>query len=275
MDVVLLLKAVVMGLVEGVTEFLPVSSTGHLILAGDLLNFWTEDKRDAFEVSIQMGAILAVMWQYWGRLWGALRGVLAGDRTSIQFAVNLIAASIPAAVIGLVFGAVLKHYLFNAYTVALALIVGGLIILWAERRQHTTTVTDVDQLTLPKAMVIGLVQCLAFIPGTSRSGATIIGSLFLGLSRTTATEFSFFLGIPVLLGAGTLDLVKHRQVFIASDWLVVLVGAVVSFIAALVVIRALIRYVSQHDFTVFAWYRIGFGALILLTAALNWVSWSA
>jgi len=275
MDVVLLLKAVVMGLVEGITEFLPVSSTGHLILAGDLLDFWTEDKRDAFEVSIQMGAILAVMWQYWGRLWGALRGVFSGDRTSIQFAVNLIAASIPAAVIGLMFGALLKQYLFNAYTVALALIVGGFIILWAERRRHTITVTDVDQLSLPKAMVIGLVQCLAFIPGTSRSGATIIGSLFLGLSRTTATEFSFFLGIPVLLGAGTLDLVKHRQVFVASDWLVVLVGAVVSFIAALVVIRALIRYVSQHDFTIFAWYRIGFGALILLTAALNWVSWSA
>ena len=275
MDIVLLLKAVVMGLVEGVTEFLPVSSTGHLILAGELMNFWTPDKRDAFEVSIQMGAIIAVVFQYWGRLWGALKGVFAGDKTSIQFAINLVVASIPAALIGLLFGSMLKQYLFNAYTVAGAFIVGGVIILWAEKRQHTTTVTDVNQLSLGKAISIGLIQCFAFIPGMSRSGSTIIGSLFLGLSRTTATEFSFFLGIPVLFGAGSLDLYKHRHVFESSDWLVVLVGGVVSFIAALVVIRALIRYISGHDFTVFAWYRIAFGLMILLTAWSGVVNWSA
>jgi undecaprenyl-diphosphatase len=275
MDIVLFFQAVIMGLVEGITEFLPVSSTGHLILAGELMHFWTPDKRDAFEVSIQMGAIIAVMFQYWDRLWGALKGVFAGDKTSIQFAVNLIVASIPAAVIGLLFGSVLKQYLFNVYTVAGAFIVGGVIILWAEKRQHETTVTDVNQLTLGKAMTIGLIQCLAFIPGTSRSGATIIGSLFLGLSRTTATEFSFFLGIPVLFGAGSLDLFKHRHAFEHSDWLVVLVGAVVSFIAALFVIRALIHYVSKHDFTVFAWYRIAFGILILLSGVLGWVNWTA
>ncbi len=275
MDIVLLLKAVVMGLVEGVTEFLPVSSTGHLILAGELMNFWTPDKRDAFEVSIQMGAIIAVVFQYWGRLWGALKGVFAADKTSIQFATNLVVASIPAALIGLLFGSVLKQYLFNAYTVAGAFIVGGVIILWAEKRQHTTTVTDVNQLSLGKAIAIGLIQCFAFIPGMSRSGSTIIGSLFLGLSRTTATEFSFFLGIPVLFGAGSLDLYKHRHVFESADWLVVLVGGVVSFIAALVVIRALIRYISGHDFTVFAWYRIAFGLMILLTAWSGVVNWSA
>jgi undecaprenyl-diphosphatase len=183
-------------------------------------------------------------------------------------------ASIPAAFIGLLFGSVLKAYLFNVYTVAGAFIVGGFIILWAEKRQHQTTVVDVDQITLTKALTIGLIQCFAFIPGTSRSGATIIGSLFLGLSRTIATEFSFFLGIPVLFGAGTLDLYKHRHVFLPSDWYVVLVGGVVSFIAALVVIRALIRYVSQHDFTPFAWYRIAFGLLILLTSWMGWVNWS-
>jgi undecaprenyl-diphosphatase len=275
MDIVLLFQAIIMGLVEGITEFLPVSSTGHLILAGELMQFWTPEKRDVFEVSIQMGAIVAVIFQYWGRLWGSLKGVFVGDKTSIRFTINLLVASIPAAVIGLLFGSVLKAYLFNVYTVAAAFIVGGFIILWAEKREHQTTVVDVDQLTLKKALTIGLIQCLAFIPGTSRSGATIIGSLFLGLSRTTATEFSFFLGIPVLFGAGTLDLYKHRHVFLPNDWLVVLVGGVVSFIAALIVIRALIRYVSQHDFTPFAWYRIAFGFLILLTSMMGWVNWSA
>lgn len=275
MDIVLLFKAVIMGLVEGITEFLPVSSTGHLILAGQLMNFWTPEKRETFEIAIQMGAIIAVIFQYWGRLWGALRGVLVGDKTSIRFATNLIAASIPAAVIGLLFGSVLKAYLFNAYTVAGAFIVGGVIILWAEKRQHTTTVTDVNQLSLGKAISIGLIQCLAFFPGMSRSGSTIIGSLFLGLSRTTATEFSFFLGIPVLMGAGSLDLFKHRHGLLPADWGVMLVGGVVSFISALFVIRALIRYVSQHDFTPFAWYRIAFGLVILLTAWSGVVNWSA
>ncbi len=275
MDIVLFFQAVIMGLVEGVTEFLPVSSTGHLILAGQLMNFWTPEKREIFEIAIQMGAIIAVIFNYWGRLWGAFKGVFAGDKTSIQFATNLVAASIPAMVIGLLFGSVLKAYLFNAYTVAGAFIVGGVIILWAEKRQHATTVTDVNQLSLGKAVAIGFIQCLAFIPGMSRSGSTIIGSLFLGLSRTTATEFSFFLGIPVLMGAGSLDLFKHRHGLLPADWLVMLVGGVVSFIAALIVIRALIHYVSKHDFTVFAWYRIAFGLLILLTSWLGVVSWSA
>ena len=211
MDFLLLFKAAIMGLVEGITEFLPISSTGHLILAGQLLDFWTLEKRDMFAVAVQIGAIAAVIYEYWGKLWGALIGAFTGQEQGRRLSINLIVASIPIVIIGLTFGDVVKEYLFNAITVAIALIIGGFIILWAERRQHDIVTHEVDDLSFKQATLIGLIQCLALFPGTSRSGSTIIGSLFLGISRKAAAEFSFFLGIPVLMGAGLLDMYKMRH----------------------------------------------------------------
>jgi undecaprenyl-diphosphatase len=273
MDIWLLIQAVIMGLVEGITEFLPISSTGHLILSAQLLDFWTPEKRELFEVAVQIGAIAAVIYEYWGKLWGALIGAIKGEVNGLRLALGLIVASIPIVILGLTFGSVIKEYLFNAVTVASALIVGGVIILWAEKRPHVITEHEVEQIGLKKAALIGLIQCLALIPGTSRSGATIIGGLLMGVSRKAAAEFSFFLGIPVLMGAGFLDLYKHHDILIGQDWAVLGVGIITAFISALLVIRALIRYVSKHDFTVFAWYRIGFGAFILLTALTGWIQW--
>ncbi len=273
MDILLLLKAAIMGLVEGITEFLPISSTGHLILAGQLLDFWTPEKRDMFAVAVQIGAIAAVIYEYWGKLWGALIGAFTGQEQGRRLSINLIIASIPIVVLGLTVGDTIKAYLFNAVTVAIALIVGGFIILWAERRAHRTTCLEVDDLTFKQATLIGLIQCLALIPGTSRSGSTIIGSLFLGVSRKAAAEFSFFLGIPVLMGAGLLDMYKMRDDLHSNDMAVLAVGIVVAFISALLVIRALIRYVSKHDFTAFAYYRIVFGLFMLITWATGWLHW--
>jgi undecaprenyl-diphosphatase len=273
MDFLLLFKAAIMGLVEGITEFLPISSTGHLILAGQLLDFWTLEKRDMFAVAVQIGAIAAVIYEYWGKLWGALIGAFTGQEQGRRLSINLIVASIPIVIIGLTFGDVVKEYLFNAITVAIALIIGGFIILWAERRQHDIVTHEVDDLSFKQATLIGLIQCLALFPGTSRSGSTIIGSLFLGISRKAAAEFSFFLGIPVLMGAGLLDMYKMRHDLHSNDFGVLAVGIVVAFISALIVIRALIRYVSKHDFTVFAYYRIGFGLIILATWWTGWVHW--
>lgn len=273
MDMLLLIKAAIMGLVEGITEFLPISSTGHLILAGQLLDFWTEDKRHMFEVAVQIGAIAAVIYQYWGKLWGALTGALRGEEQGRRLSLNLIFASIPIVLLGLTIGETIKEHLFNAVTVAIAMIIGGFIIFWAERRQHQVVSHEVEQLTYRQSILIGLIQCLALIPGTSRSGATIIGSLFLGVSRKAAAEFSFFLGIPVLMGAGMLDLYKSRHQLTGDDLIVLAVGLVVAFVSALIVIRALIQYVSKHDFTIFAWYRIVFGVLILLTYYTGWIQW--
>ncbi|MEF9956565.1 MAG: undecaprenyl-diphosphate phosphatase [Acinetobacter sp.] len=273
MDFLLLFKAAIMGLVEGITEFLPISSTGHLILAGQLLDFWTLEKRDMFAVAVQIGAIAAVIYEYWGKLWGALIGAFTGQEQGRRLSINLIVASIPIVIIGLSFGDVVKEYLFNAITVAIALIIGGFIILWAERRQHNIVTHEVDDLSFKQATLIGLIQCLALFPGTSRSGSTIIGSLFLGISRKAAAEFSFFLGIPVLMGAGLLDMYKMRHDLHSNDLEVLAVGIIVAFISALIVIRALIRYVSKHDFTVFAYYRIGFGLIILATWWTGWVHW--
>ena len=273
MDFLLLFKAAIMGLVEGITEFLPISSTGHLILAGQLLDFWTLEKRDMFAVAVQIGAIAAVIYEYWGKLWGALIGAFTGQEQGRRLSINLIVASIPIVIIGLSFGDVVKEYLFNAITVAIALIIGGFIILWAERRQHDIVTHEVDDLSFKQATFIGLIQCLALFPGTSRSGSTIIGSLFLGISRKAAAEFSFFLGIPVLMGAGLLDMYKMRHELHSNDFGVLAVGIIVAFISALIVIRALIRYVSKHDFTVFAYYRIGFGLIILATWWTGWVHW--
>lgn len=273
MDLLLLFKALIMGLVEGITEFLPVSSTGHLIITAHLLDFWTKEKRDVFEVAIQLGAILSVCYEYRERLFGVARGVLT-EPAAQRFTLNLLVAFLPAAVLGFLFLKDIKLYLFNPTVVALALIVGGVLILWAERRVHTVTAQTVDDMDWRMALKVGLAQCLALVPGTSRSGATIIGGLFFGLSRKAAAEFSFFLAIPVMFAATFYDVFKNRDAFVAADLPVFGVGFVVSFFSALVVIRALIRFVSRHDFTIFAWYRIVFGAVILLSAWTGLVDWS-
>ena len=273
MDILLLLKAAILGIVEGLTEFLPISSTGHLILAGDLLNFWTKEKRDVFEVVIQLGAILAVCYEYRERLLAALGG-LTTQPNAQRFTFNVLLAFLPAAVIGFFAIKAIKAYLFNPLVVASAFIIGGFIILWVERRQHTVRVRSIEEMDWRDALKVGFAQCLAMIPGTSRSGATIIGGLFFGLERKVATEFSFFLAIPTMFAATVYDAFKHRHEFMASDLPVFAVGFVVSFIIALFVIRALIRYISQHDFTAFAWYRIVFGIIVLVTAYTGMVSWS-
>lgn len=272
MDLLLLIKAIIMGIVEGLTEFLPVSSTGHLIIAGDLLKFLEGEQRNLFEIFIQLGAILAVCWEYRKKLVHAVAGVTK-EPQSRQFWTNLLMAFIPAAVLGLLFGKTIKAYLFSPVPVAAAFIVGGLVILWAERRKHTITVNEVDSMTWRDALKVGLAQCFALIPGMSRSGATIIGGLLFGLSRKAATEFSFFLAIPTLTAAALYDLYKHRDVLTADlSWLLV-VGFVSTFVFALLAVRGLIRYISHHDFVVFAWYRIGFGVLVLLTAYFGLVKW--
>jgi undecaprenyl-diphosphatase len=273
MDLVLIFKSVLMGIVEGVTEFLPISSTGHLILVGDLLDFLDKPKRDIYEIFIQLGAMLAVVWNYRVKLVNTVMGATRpGSERNLLVA--LVIAFIPAAILGLLFSSVIKHALFAAVPVALAFITGGFIILWAEKRTHAVQVPAVDDLTLKHAMMIGVVQCLALIPGTSRAGATIIGGLFLGLSRKAATEFSFFLGIPTLGAASLYSLYKARDSLDMGDAGVFAVGFVVSFIAALIAIRALLRFISTHSFVAFAWYRIGFGALVLLTAYSGLVNWS-
>lgn len=269
MDIILLLKALIMGLVEGITEFLPISSTGYLIISADLLDFWTKDKADAFVVIIQLGAILAVIYEYFARLWRALMGLLTGKADGManprQLGLGLIIATIPIMLLGFTFADVIKDYLFNIYTVAVALIIGGLLIFWVEKREHNIIATEAENISLKTALQIGLIQCLALIPGTSRSGATIIGALYLGVSRKAAAEFSFFLGIPVLVGAGLLDTFKHKDQLIGFDWAVVGVGVLVSFVFALVVIRALVAWVSKRDFTIFAWLRIVTGLIVLVT----------
>lgn len=274
MDILLLLKALVMGVVEGVTEFLPISSTGHLILTGSLLGFLDKDKRDVFEIFIQLGAMLAVVWEYRSKLFGSVINARYQPEAR-QFLGNLVIAFIPAAVFGLLLGKHIKAVLFNPVAVALAFIVGGVIILWAEKREHATRVESVDALGWKDALKVGLIQCLALIPGTSRSGATIIGGMFLGLSRKTATEFSFFLGIPTLGAASLYSLYKHRALLSGDDIGIFAAGFVASFVFGFIAIRALIRFVATHTFIGFAWYRIAFGLLVLATAHWGWVDWSA
>ncbi len=272
MDLMLLLKAMIMGIVEGATEFVPVSSTGHLIIAGDLLDFLDKERRNVFEVAIQLAAILAVCWEYRRRLYDVgTRCLVAPDAR--RFVVNLALAFLPAAVLGFFLIKSIKTHLFHPVPVAVALVIGGFVILWAERRKHTIVVQEVDDLTPLIALKIGLAQCLALIPGTSRSGATIIGGLLFGLSRKAATEFSFFLAIPTMFAATLYDVYKNRDLFVAADIPVFMLGGITSFIVSLVVIRGLIRYVSRHDFTVFAWYRIVFGAALLVLTLGGWVTW--
>jgi len=270
-DLLILLKALILGIVEGVTEFLPVSSTGHLILAGDLLDF-NDERGKLFEIVIQSGAILAVCWEYRMKLVEVLLG-LPQQPAAQRFALNLAVAFMPLALLGLLFGKVIKAYLFNAPTVAATFILGGVVILWAERREHRVRIESVDELSLLDALKLGLAQTLALIPGTSRSGATIIGGLFLGLSRKTAAEFSFFLAIPTMFAATSYDVYKNWHLFSADDIGLFAVGGAASFISALLAVRGLIRFISRHDFTVFAWYRIVFGVLVLLTAYTSWVDW--
>ncbi|RTL58215.1 MAG: undecaprenyl-diphosphate phosphatase [Rhodocyclaceae bacterium] len=273
MELLSLFHALVLGVVEGLTEFLPVSSTGHLILAGDLLGF-NDDKGKLFEIVIQSGAILAVMWEYRQRIANVLSGI-GSDRGAQKLVINLCIAFLPLAVLGLAFGKAIKAHLFNPYTVATAFIVGGLFILWAEKRTHRIRFESVDEIGPMDALKLGLAQALALIPGTSRSGATIIGGLFFGLSRRAATEFSFFLAIPTLLAATAYQLYKERALLNADDIGMWVVGFVAAFISAFLCVRWLLRYISSHDFTLFAWYRIAFGIVVLATAHFGWVDWTA
>lgn len=274
MDFLLFIQAAVMGIVEGITEFLPISSTGHLILASELMNFWTKEKSDVFVVAIQVGAIAAVIYEYWGKLWGAATGLVTGEKKGRHLGISLILASIPIMLVGLTFGQTVKGLLFNDISVAIGLIVGGLIIWWVEKNPRQIHAAEVDNITIKEAIYIGLIQVLALIPGTSRSGATIIGAMMLGVSRKAATEFSFFLGIPVIVGAGLLDLYQSYHVFTTEqDWMVLAFGTLVSFVSALVLIRVLVAYVAKRDFMVFAWYRIVSGLIILLFALTGWKLW--
>ncbi len=270
-DPTLLLSALILGIIEGLTEFLPVSSTGHLILAGQLLGF-NDAKGKVFEIAIQFAAILAVVWEYRARLGHALVSVTS-EPASRRLAINLLVAFLPAAVLGFLFLKEIKHYLFNPMVVATALIVGGFVILWAERRTHVVRTETVDDMTWPDALKVGFAQAVAMIPGTSRSGATIIGGLLIGLSRKTAAEFSFFLAIPTMFAATAYDVFRNRHLFSADDIGMFAVGCAASFISALLAVRGLIRFISQHDFTVFAWYRIVFGIVVLATAWFGVVDW--
>ena len=270
-DLTLLIHALILGLVEGLTEFLPVSSTGHLILLGQLLGF-NDDKGKVFEIAIQFAAILAVVWEYRKRLSHTVLS-LSSDTSSQRLAVNLIVAFSPAAILGFLFLKQIKAYLFNPFVVASAFILGGFLIIWAEKRQHNVHAESMDDLTWIDALKVGFAQALAMIPGTSRSGATIIGGLFFGLSRRTATEFSFFLAIPTMFAATLYDVYKNRDLFSIDDLTLFTVGGTVSFISAFIAVRGLIRFISRHDFTVFAWYRIVFGIIVLVSAQMGWVDW--
>jgi undecaprenyl-diphosphatase len=273
-DLVLLSKALVLGVVEGLTEFLPISSTGHLILAGDLLGF-SDEKAKVFEIVIQTGAMLAIVWEYRVRFLSVLAG-LASDRASRRFAFNLLVAFLPAAVLGLAFSGLIKAHLFHAVPVALAFIGGGVVILWVERSlRPRVRVEQVDDMTWLDAFKVGIAQAFALIPGTSRSGATIIGGMLFGLSRRAATEFSFFLAVPTLIAAGAYDFWKNRALFSAGDAGLFAIGSVTAFLSAFLCVRWLLRYIATHDFTPFAWYRIAFGIAVLVTAYAGVVNWSA
>ena len=276
MDLLLLLKAAIMGVVEGLTEFLPISSTGHLILAGALLGFHGE-KAKVFDIAIQTGAIFAVILVYWERIKSTVIE-LPTERRAQKFALNVIVGFLPAVVLALIFGKFIKAHLFTPYVVATTFILGGFIILWAEKRSASgagvARVNSVDDMTVMDALKVGLVQCLAMIPGTSRSGATIIGGMFLGLSRKTATDFSFFLAIPTLIGAGVYSLYKERALLSAADIPLFGVGLIFSFISAWLCVRWLLKYISSNSFVPFAYYRIVFGIVVLVTAWTGVVSWS-
>ncbi|MEY3807841.1 MAG: hypothetical protein RI893_817 [Pseudomonadota bacterium] len=273
MDILLTIKVIILGIVEGLTEFLPVSSTGHLILVGDLLSF-NDDKGKLFEIVIQVGAILAVCWEYRVKIAAIIIG-LPRQKSAQKFALNLMIAFMPLASLGLLFGKYIKAVLFKPIPVALAFIIGAFVIIWAEKRQHKIRILEVEDLSPKDALKLGIAQAFALIPGTSRSGATIIGGLLFGLSRKAATEFSFFLAIPTLIVASLYDLYKHRDLLnLATDAPYFAVGLIAAFLSALLAIKALLRYISQHDFIVFAWYRIIFGLLVIVTSYSGLVKWT-
>jgi len=271
MDWLLLLQAVIMGAVEGITEFLPISSTGHLIIAGDLLSFLDKERRDVFGIAIQLGAILAVCWVYRLRLWKIASTL--HTPASQRFVTNLLIALLPAALLGFLLINLIKLHLFNPVAVACAFIIGGFVILWAEKREHKIAVQSVEDMGWRDALKVGFAQALALIPGTSRSGATIIGGLLFGFSRQAATEFSFFLAIPTMFIATFYDVFKHRTLLTVDDLDIFAAGFVSAFVFAMLAVRGLLAYIQRHDFTVFAWYRIVFGVLILLSAKLGWINW--
>jgi undecaprenyl-diphosphatase len=292
MDLLLLGKALILGIVEGLTEFLPISSTGHLILVGDLLGF-NDERGKAFEVIIQFGAILAVCWEFRSKLW-SVASTIKTSSASQRFVVNVLIASIPAMSLALLFGKYIKQFLFSPVPVAMAFIGGALIIFWAESRQRQMAeagnktasagkrvIASVDDLKPSDAFKVGLAQCAALIPGTSRSGATIIGGMLFGLPRAVATEFSFFLAIPVIGGATAYELLKlwinpiqtSSAETMHFGW-AILVGFIAAFISAFICVRWLIQYVASHTFVPFAWYRIIFGVVVLITAYTGLVAWS-
>lgn len=272
MDLWTAFQALLLGIVEGLTEFLPISSTGHQIIVADLIGFGGE-RFEAFNIIIQLGAILAVVWEYRRKVFDIVVG-LPRQRSAQRFTLNLLVAFLPAVVLGVAFADLIHHYLFNPITVATALVIGGVIMLWAERRQHRTEADTVDEMTWKHALKVGCAQCLALIPGTSRSGATIIGGLVFGLSRKAATEFSFFLAMPTMVGAAVYSGYKYRHLFQSADLPVFALGFVVSFIFAMLAVRALLKFIASHSYAVFAWYRIGFGLLILATWVFGVVDWS-
>ncbi|WP_354682203.1 undecaprenyl-diphosphate phosphatase [Cupriavidus necator] len=293
MEIALALKAVILGIVEGLTEFLPISSTGHLILAGQLLDF-NDEKGKIFEIVIQFGAILAVCWEFRERIGNVVRG-LGSDPLAQRFACNVVIASVPAIMLAFIFGKWIKAHLFNPISVALAFIVGGVVILlaeWRDARRGTVShpqgnalleaakagaprIESVDDLDWRDALKVGVAQCFALVPGTSRSGATIIGGMLFGLSRKVATEFSFFLAIPVIFGATVYELYKARALLNGDDFGIFAVGFVFAFLSAFLCVRWLLRFVATHDFKPFAWYRIAFGIVVLATAYSGLVSWHA
>ena len=274
MDLMLLIKAAVMGVVEGLTEFLPISSTGHLILAGALLGF-DDDKAKVFDIAIQTGAILAVIIVYWQKISTTVRA-LPRSADAQRFALNVFIAFVPAVILGLLFGKAIKANLFTPEVVATSFIIGGFIILWAERRQtRAVRIAEVEDMRWQDALKVGLVQCLAMIPGTSRSGATIIGGMLLGMSRKAATDFSFYLAIPTLIGAGAYSLYKDRALLSLADAPMFAVGLVFSFLSAWVCVRWLLKFISTNSFEVFAWYRIVFGLVVLGTSYSGLVTWAA
>ena len=273
MDIVLLVKAAIMGIVEGLTEFLPISSTGHLILAGALLGF-DDERAKVFDIAIQTGAIFAVILVYWHKISDTVVA-LPRQAKARRFAFNVFLGFLPAVVLGLAIGSLVKAHLFTPVVVATTFILGGFIILWAERRAPgSVRVENVDDMTAMDALKVGFVQCLAMVPGTSRSGATIIGGMLLGLSRKAATDFSFFVGIPTLVGAGAYSLYKARALLSWADLPMFMVGLVFSFISAWLCVRWLLRYISSHDFVPFAYYRIAFGIMVLATSWSGLVTWA-
>ncbi|MBQ1784219.1 MAG: undecaprenyl-diphosphate phosphatase [Gammaproteobacteria bacterium] len=272
MDLILLLKALILGIIEGLTEFLPISSTGHLIIAGDLLNF-NDARAGVFKVAIQFGAVMAVCKIYRERIYKVVTG-LGRDPDANRLTINIICAFLPAMVLGVLFHGTIKELLFNAVVVACALIVGGFVILLAERHEKEARVHSIDEMNWKDALKVGFAQSVAMIPGTSRSGATIIGGMLFGLSRQTATQFSFFLAIPTMFAATTYDLFKNRDLLVLEDLVVFGVGFVAAFIAALLTVKALLAYVTRHSFVPFAYYRIAFGLLVLASWYFGWVDWS-